>query len=105
MTLRARLVEDLSIEPRAGAIDRIAAGHPERYRLVAGDLVQEVNAVVIGLRCGGEVAFLEQRARMADRVHLDRQPLLEPFLEPGMIRPDLVGHDAERGPTVDRLEP
>ena len=42
---------------------------------------------------------------MVDRVHLDRQAFLEPFLKPRMIGPNLVGHDAESGPAVDRLEP
>src|SRR4051794_8166489 len=105
MTVRARLVENLGIEPRTWAIDRVTAGHAECDRLVSRDLVQEVNAVVISLDRGGEVSFLEQRTGMADRVRLDRQTLLEPRLEPGMIGPDLVGHDAECGPAVDRLEP
>ena len=55
----AGLVEDLGEEPGARRVDRVAAGHPERDRRVARDLVHQVDAAVIR-PCGlGEVAFLQ----------------------------------------------
>ena len=41
------LLKISAIEPRARRVERVAAGHPEGDGLVAGDLVHQVDAVVI----------------------------------------------------------
>ena len=99
------LVEDLGEEAGADRVERVAARHAEGDRLVAGDPVHQVDAAVIGPRGLGEVALLQARAGVGQRVDLEREALLQPPLEPRVLGVDLVGHDADRRAAVDRLEP
>ena len=63
MAAGARLVEDLGEEPRADGVERVAAGHPEGDRLVAGDLAHQVDAAVVGASRLGEVPLLQAAGR------------------------------------------
>ena len=104
MAVGGRLVENLGEEPGAERVLRVATGHPERDGAVAGDPMQEVDAAVDGRFGRGEVAVLEERARVGEGVDFERKALLEPRLEPRVVGLDRAGHDADRGAAVDRLE-
>src|SRR5581483_10903699 len=82
------LVEQLGEEPRAGAVDRVAARRAKGAGMVAGDLVNQVNAAMKGIRCGLEIVPIENRARMIERMDFQGQSFLEPGLKLRVFRMD-----------------
>jgi hypothetical protein len=82
-----------------------AAGHPECDGRVSGDLVHQVDAIVIRAGRLGEVAFGQERAGVREGVGLQRETFPEPCLELGILRVDPIRHDADRRPAIDRFQP
>ena len=105
MSFRADSIEHLRVEPRAGAVHRIATRHPKGDWLVARNPVQQVHTVVVVGRRGDEVAVRQQRAWMRERVDFKRQSFLEPALQLGILRIKFVAKNADRRPAVNLPEP
>ena len=103
--LLRRLAENLGPEARAGRVQRIATRHAESDRLVAGNLIHQIDAAVVGALGLRKISALQQRAGMVDRMAFDAEPFLEPRLQLRIGWIDLASHDADRRPAVDLFQP
>ena len=97
--------EHLGVEARARAVDRVATGRAERHRQIPRDVVEQIHPAVDGVRRAAEIVLRQDRARVAEGVDLEAQPLLQPRLQAGIPRIQRVGEDAHGGPAIDALEP
>ena len=103
--LGARSVEDLGKKARTGRIDRIAARHAERDRVITRNVRQEIHAIVIVARGLIKRQLAEERAWVRQRVAFDGDPVLQPRRDLPIIRHHRVRHDADRRTAVDLPEP
>ena len=83
---------------------RVTTGCPEGCWEIAGDVVHQVHATVVGVGRRREVGLGQDGAGMSERVHLHAQPFLEPLLQKRLGWRDGVTEDAQRGAAVDLLE-
>ncbi len=99
------LVEKLGIEARAWAVHRIATGHPKGHRFVTRNAIHQFNTTVICFRGGCKIFLGQARARMRQRVRLQRESLFEPGLELRLLRVNGNRHNAHGSAAIDLLEP
>ena len=104
VSLGRRPVENLGPKTWTGRIDRIAAGHAEGYRSVAGYGPHQVDAPIIGAASRIKIAIPQTGAGMIDRMDFQAQTFLQPGLQLGVVGMDRVGQDAERCATVNLFQ-
>ncbi len=103
ISLGSGLVHHLGKEARADGVHRITARHAKGDgAFVVGDLVEQIDAAVVGLLGAADVSrrrstSAQTRAWMRDGVHLETQAFFEPGLKLRMFGIDGVGEDGERG--------
>ena len=104
-SLRTEVVENFGVKSRTGTVHRVAARHPKRHRLVAGNLIQQINAVVIGRGGRRKIALGQEWTRMFGGMDFQRQTFFQPGLDLLVAARHRFGHYRNRGAAINPLEP